>query len=142
MIRRALQLLAWLLPAAILGGLFAWGRFALVEPAEMIAACDAGNATGVCFWRAMIIEVFVHQRVGWLAVAAGLLATVLRWPWLASLAVAAGVVALVLYAAEPGALGLLLGLLVLLRSVFAAPGARASSMASASSNATTENPAD
>lgn len=120
------NLLFWLLPAIAIGGIFAWGRFALVEPAPMIAACEGSAMQGICFWRQIIVEVFVHQRVGWMAVAAGLLSTVLRWSWLASVAVAAGVVALLLYTAELGAIGLLLGLLVLFRNAAGASVARAS----------------
>lgn len=80
----------------------------------MIAACE-GSTQGICFWRQMIIEVFVHQRIGWVAIVFALAATFLRWQWLASLAVAASLVALLLYTPEPGAIGLLLGLMVLLR---------------------------
>jgi hypothetical protein len=129
-------LFTWLVPAALVGALFAWGRFVLVEPAAMIAACEGNTTRGICFWRQMVIEVFVHQRIGWFALATGLAATVLRWSWLASLAALAGVTAILLYSAELGAGGVLLGLLVLARN------AGANRVANASATTVNANQAD
>lgn len=109
-------------------GAAAWLRHALVEPAELTARCDAAPwQSAVCSLRSATVQAFVHQRIGIASLALGLaaLGLVFVWPratvWrlgLAMAALATGCVALVLYAAAPGAVGVLLALLVLQRTPF------------------------
>ncbi|HYF59646.1 MAG TPA: hypothetical protein VEA81_11895 [Burkholderiaceae bacterium] len=101
--------------AAVLAVTLALRHFA-VEPEAIAHACDPAPWTGACALRTALITTFVNQEVGWLALAAGALATVLRGPRLALLALACGAAGLVLYSYEPAGVGALLGLLVLARA--------------------------
>ncbi|MFZ4757842.1 MAG: hypothetical protein ACOYLX_06680 [Burkholderiaceae bacterium] len=74
-----------------------------------------------CALRMALTRLFQNQELGWLAFAAGALATLLRAPRLATFALASGAAGLVLYSVEPAAVGALLGMLVLVRA--AAPAA-------------------
>ncbi|RPH45966.1 MAG: hypothetical protein EHM87_04270 [Burkholderiales bacterium] len=87
-----------------------------MEPAAIAHACDPAPWSGACALRSAVILGFVNQEVGWFALAAGVLAMLLRGGRLAVLAVCAGLAGLVLYSYEPSAIGLLLGVLVLARS--------------------------
>jgi len=109
------RLLRTLWPA-LLALAFAWlARHLVVEPAAYAHACDPSPWAGWCAARTAIIRTFVHQEIGWLALAAGIGATVWRRRWMARLALAAGAAGLVLYSFEPSAVGALLGALVLAR---------------------------
>ncbi len=90
-------------------------RHVLIEPAAIAHACDPSPWAGACAARTLVILSFVNQEVGWAALGAGMLATLLRSPRLAVLALAAGCAGLVLYSYEPAAVGALLGVLVLAR---------------------------
>jgi len=91
-------------------------RHGLVEPADLTARCDAAPwGSAVCRLRSAVVQAFVEQRLGWLALAAGALATVLRWRWLAWLGLAAAGAGLVLYCAGLSAAGGLLSMLVCAR---------------------------
>ena len=103
------------LAAAVLAIAFA-ARHLAIEPAAIAHACDPAPWAGACAARTLVILGFVNQEVGWLAFGAGVLATLLRAPRLATLALAAGCAGLVLYSYEPAAVGALLGLLVRARA--------------------------
>lgn len=103
------------LAAAVLAITLLVRHFA-IEPAAIAHACDPAPWAGACATRTLVILMFVNQEVGWLAFAAGVLATLLRAPRLASLALAAGCAGLVLYSYEPAAVGAVLGLLVRARA--------------------------
>jgi hypothetical protein len=103
-----------------LAAVVAFAAFALralaIEPAAIAHACDPAPWQGACAARTALLRTFVHQEIGWLAFAAGAVATVLRASRLATVALAVGAAGLVLYSYEPAAVGALLGLLVLVRA--------------------------
>ncbi|MFN7571789.1 MAG: hypothetical protein ACK5TK_10125 [Betaproteobacteria bacterium] len=91
-------------------------RYRLVEPAALTARCDAAPWDGAdCTLRTLTIQAFAAQRLGWTALALGVLATLLRRRALAWAALAGGAAGLVLYSAALGAPAALLGALVLVR---------------------------
>lgn len=76
----------------------------------------ADGLDGLCAAKWILVQSFIHQRLGWLSLLLGLLAFATRrrsfaWGgWLTGLA------GLVLYSFDPAAIGALLSLLVLARS--------------------------
>jgi hypothetical protein len=91
-------------------------RHRLVEPADLTAACDAAPWDGLaCSLRTMTVQMFAAQRLGLLALAAAVVATVTRWRGLALVALTAGTAGLVLYSTLFAAPAVLLALLVLAR---------------------------
>lgn len=93
-----------------------FARHGLVEPVELTHRCDADHWDGAaCTVRTLVVQAFAAQRLGWTALACGLLATVLRWRVLAWVALGLGSAGLVLYSAALGAPAALLGALVLAR---------------------------
>jgi hypothetical protein len=91
-------------------------RHRLVEPADLTAACDAAPWDGLaCSLRTMTVQMFAAQRLGLLALAAAVVATVTRWRGLALAALAAGTAGLVLYSTLFAGPAVLLALLVLAR---------------------------
>jgi hypothetical protein len=111
--RRAL---AALLALLLGGGLAVYIRFGLVERQLVALACDGGEASFACGLRALAIQLFHYEILGWSALAAGL-ATLLRprW-WSAALTLFAGGLGLFLYNTELAATGITLALLALARS--------------------------
>ena len=97
--------------------LAAAARYGLVEPAEMRATCDGGAQSSLCTLRSWIIQVFVHQRIGWFALALAVLAFVGGWRSAAALALFAACTGLVLYTTEVSAPAALLAGLVFARRV-------------------------
>ncbi len=111
---------AWLVTCftcAMALALAAGARYWLIEPANVSAHCDAGAADASCVVRAWAIQLFVHQRIGWFALGAGLMARVTRWRSLAWVALFAACAGLVLYTAELCAPAALLALLALVAPV-------------------------
>ncbi len=106
---------AAVLICAIALALAAAARHWLIEPAEVSARCDAGAADGWCVIRAWIIQSFVHQRIGWLALAAASVAVLTGWRSVAALALFAACAGLLLYTAGLCAPAALLALLALVR---------------------------
>jgi len=103
----------------ILSGLATLGialsvRYGLVEPQGMATACALAADAG-CAMRETAIAIFTHQRLGYLALAAALLALMLQSRPLAWTGWVAGIAGLVLYCFEPSAPAVLLALLVLAR---------------------------
>ncbi len=90
-------------------------RHGVIEPAPIAHACDPGPWAGACALRTLVLFAFVRQGIGWIALVAGVMATVLRRRWLAQTALVAGGAGLVLYSFALSAIGSLLGLLVLAR---------------------------
>ncbi|MFP5407191.1 MAG: hypothetical protein ACLGHY_12930, partial [Gammaproteobacteria bacterium] len=78
--------------------------------------CDPQPWQGWCAGRTAVIMGFLHQRIGWLALALGVLAFLTSRRSLGQLALIVGAVGLVLYSYEPSAIGALLGALALVRS--------------------------
>lgn len=109
---------AWLaavLTCAVALALAAGARYWLIEPAGVSARCDAGAADGWCLVRAWTIQLFVHQRIGWLALGLGLIAYLTRWRSVACVGLFAACAGLVLYTAGLCAPAALLALLALVR---------------------------
>ena len=105
------QMFSWLSAALAAGISCAVIRYQLVEPVVWINTCAQNPWDGWCAMRSIAIELFVQQRIGWFAVALGLFGAVIRHRVLAGLGLITGTAAVLLYAAELGALGVLLGLL-------------------------------
>lgn len=120
MIRKNLQKyeLGWLgggalVVAAVLGiryGLLEAGAFPLDCSAALADVADAR-----CAARWLLIESFLHQRLGWLSLGCGIASSLLRWRTLALAGWYSGLAGLVLYSFDPAAPGTLLSLLVLAR---------------------------
>ena len=108
--------LGWWLPA-LAALLVALGvRHAVVEPAAIAQACDPAPWSGWCAARSALVRTFSTQALGWLALAAGVLATLGTWLAPARAALALGAAGLVLYCYEPSAVGALLGAMALNRA--------------------------
>lgn len=90
-------------------------RHLVVEPAPIAHACDPQPWSGLCAMRTLLIASFSTQGLGWVALAAGALATLLRSRRLAQCALVFGAAGLVLYSFGLSAMGALLGMLVLVR---------------------------
>lgn len=110
---------AWLALLVVALGA-AWLRYGLIEPSFMGELCSGIHSPAWCTWRQWLVLGFQHHAAGIsvygiIALAATVLALLLKRPWTAWLAAAAGVFALELYCFEPGALALLIGCLRLLR---------------------------
>ncbi|RPH66041.1 MAG: hypothetical protein EHM83_04925 [Burkholderiales bacterium] len=112
---RAARALVHAIPALLALVLALVARHAVVEPADIAHACDPAPWAGWCAGRTLLVYSFATQGIGWLALAAGTLATLLRRRRTAQLALVAGTAGLVLYSFEPSAFGALLGLMVLVR---------------------------
>ena len=113
-LRAALIGLALAATALALAGL---ARSQLVEPAHWSAACDAAPWQGAwCPVRTALIEAFVSQRIGWVALAAAIGAAMLRNRPLAYAALGLGCGGLVLYSVSTAAPAVLVAALVLART--------------------------
>lgn len=103
-------LIALTVAAAASAGL----RYGLMESDLLHGLCAGGADDWRCLVRRVAPQLFMQERIGVLALAAGTLALLLRYAFVARLAVVAGAAGLVLYSADFAAVGLLAGLLVLL----------------------------
>lgn len=90
-------------------------RHLVIEPAPIAHACDPDPWAGACALRTLVLLAFVRQGIGWVALVVGLAATAMRNRSLAQAALVAGGGGLVLYSFTLSAVGVLLGLLVLVR---------------------------
>lgn len=104
--------------ALVAVGLFAaWLRYGVIEPAGMAQQCAPGEASPAwCGARQWLVLGFLNNSYGLAALATTALACVWRRPGTAWTAAALGFVALQLYCYQSGALALLVGCLLLLRS--------------------------
>jgi hypothetical protein len=91
-------------------------RIGLIEPEAFGHLCAGGGGPWWCGLRGALIDALHAGAVGVGAVALGAVATFQRQAGVAAAAAMLGVAGLVLYDAEPGAVGLLLGGLVLART--------------------------
>lgn len=105
----------WLLIAAA-GLLAALLRYQLVQPAAIAHVCDAGGGPWWCTARSLVIATFSTYGLGYAALVAAALALWRRSARAALAAAAFGIAGLVLYCYEGGAVGFLVGLLVLARA--------------------------
>ena len=108
---------AWIALLAV-AGLAALLRYRFIEPPTLAAYCVAsGTAAPMwCTFRQWVVEGFLLDVYGIAAVAAAVFAVVWTRRWNAWLAAALGVLAMQLYCYETGALALLVGALLLMRS--------------------------
>ncbi len=113
--RAAPSLLRQAAPALVALALALLARYLVVEPAPIAHDCDPRPWSGLCTLRTLLIASFSTQGLGWVALAAGVVATLLRSRRLAQLALFFGASGLVLYSFESSAVGALLGMLVLVR---------------------------
>jgi hypothetical protein len=92
-------------------------RYGLMESDALHALCAASDEDWRCMTRRWAPQIFMDQRIGWLALVAGALSWLPAWPLarrvLARLALVSGAAGLVLYSADFAAAGLLLGLITL-----------------------------
>lgn len=106
----AAPLLAGLLLAAIA----LWFRHGLLEAGVLPRDCTLADAPVLaCAFKDALVQSFLHQRLGWVSLAAGVLAFAFGCRRLAWLGWLTGVAGLVLYSYDPAAVGGLLALLVL-----------------------------
>ena len=103
-----------MLAAAALG-LAAALRFLVIEHPEYGWACQTLSPPWWCPIRMAGIAAIRLGLFGFIALIAGALAVLRRWPLAAQLAVASGAAGLVLYVPEPAAGGALLGALAMVR---------------------------
>lgn len=95
--------------------LAAAARHGLVEPADITTRCDGGSQDAWCSVRTWIIQAFVNQRIGWVALALAVIATVTGWRSIAAAALFAACAGLILYTTELCAPAALMALLVFVR---------------------------
>lgn len=96
-------------------------RYGAIEAKSVTAACLADAKPAWCAWRAIMVQVLRSPALGMLAVGAAIIAHApVAWlrpgpvAW-AALAVATGLAGLVLYTPVLGAIGLIFGLVRLVR---------------------------
>ena len=109
---------AWLVPLILGGvalGLALVTRYVWIESTEIGLSCGVASPPWWCELRYIVIR--THQLDGWglVALGAGLLSLLTRWYPLALLALVVGLTGLVLYNTGLAAVGLLAGLLVIIR---------------------------
>lgn len=93
-------------------------RYGLLEAGAFPLDCDESVAEGLGAWcttKWLLVQSFLDQRLGWLSLACGIAAFVLRHRPLAWVGWFSGLAGLVLYSFDPSAVGALLSLLVLAR---------------------------
>jgi hypothetical protein len=96
-------------------------RVGLIEPEAFGHLCAGGGGPWWCWARGLLIGAVHTGVIGAGAVAFGALASFRRQAGIAAAAGMLGAAGLVLYDAEGGAVGLLLGLLVLARTLASEP---------------------
>ena len=96
---------------ALVVGLTLLGRYRLVEPMALVAACERGEAPWLlCALRQGLVVLFVQNVLGvW--------CTITRTRWLAVAAVALGLMSVILFRFDAAFIGITLGLLVLARAL-------------------------
>jgi hypothetical protein len=94
-------------------------RYAIIEPVGLAHLCGAPGAPWWCAPRALAAAALDAGALGFGSLAAGVLAIFTRLSGWALAGACLGAAGLVLYAAATGAVGLLLGLLVLARTAVA-----------------------
>lgn len=95
-------------------------RYGVLEANVLPAECGGSIAEGLQGWCGVkwaIVQTFVHQRLGWLSLIAGIAAFFTRGRLLARLGWFSGLAGLVLYSFDYAAVGAMLSLLVLGRQL-------------------------
>ena len=115
--------------SALAFSLAAGARYLLIEPAHITYLCDGGSPEAWCTVRSWIIQAFVHQRIGWVALAIAALALVTSWQSLALIALFISCAGLILYTTELCAPAALLALIALVRQGHNTPAASSKSSA-------------
>jgi hypothetical protein len=105
----------WLAIAAA-GAIAALLRYQLVQPAAIAHLCDAGNGPWWCAVRSLVIATFATYGLGYASLIAAAVAVWRRSAPVATAAAVFGMAGLVLYCYDAGAVGLLIGVLVLARA--------------------------
>lgn len=91
-------------------------RYGLLENGVLPRDCSAESASlWLCGFKTVLVQSFLHQRLGWFALGCGVLAFALSCRRLAWCGWLAGIAGLVLYSYDYAAVGTLLALLVLIR---------------------------
>ena len=80
------------------------------------AGVSADGIGGLCAAKWLLVQSFLHERLGWLSLVLGLAAFATRRRGLAWAGWVSGIAGLVLYSFDPAAVGALLSLLVLARA--------------------------
>ncbi|MDT3670276.1 MAG: hypothetical protein ROZ37_08065 [Aromatoleum sp.] len=94
-------------------------RYAALEAGVFPLDCAGAAADGIgglCAAKWLLVQSFLHQRLGWLSFVLGLAAFATRRRGLAWAGWGSGIAGLVLYSFDPAAIGALLSLLVLARA--------------------------
>ena len=103
-----------LLAGLVLAAIALWFRHGLLEAGLLPRDCTLADAPwAACVFKDGLVQTFLHQRVGWVSLVAGVLAFALSCRRLAWVGWLTGVAGLVLYSYDPAAVGGLLALLVL-----------------------------
>jgi small-conductance mechanosensitive channel len=105
-------------------GFSLWARYGLIESVSVATQCNATFVPFSCTVRNFVIASTVLPFWGYMALAAGVFALLLRRFDLTLLALVAGSVGVVLYAGATAAVGLLLGWITLARLLAQAPVAK------------------
>ena len=106
--------LQWL-TLTLIGIAALWVRFRVIEPADMAHRCEPLQAPWWCTLRLGIVMTFASFGLGYACILAVIAALLIRLEWVAWAAAVLGVLALSWYCQEPGALSLLVGVLLLAR---------------------------
>ena len=103
-----------LLAGLVLAAIALWFRHGLLEAGLLPRDCTLADAPwAACVFKDALVQTFLHQRVGWVSLVAGVLAFARPCRRLAWVGWLTGVAGLVLYSYDPAAVGGLLALLVL-----------------------------
>ena len=111
----------WLLVGSVLVavviGAVILGKYRLVEPVPFASACERHDGPWFgCLVRQALVALFVKNIAGMSSTVFGVWATVTRQRPLAFAAMAMGGISIVLYRFDAGVIGLMLGLLVIVRA--------------------------
>lgn len=116
---RGLAWAAWSVGVvALVVGLTLLGRYRLVEPMALVAACERGEAHWLlCSLRQGLVVLFVQNVLGMGSTVLGVWSTITRARSLAVAAVALGLMSVILFRFDAAFIGITLGLLVLARAL-------------------------
>ncbi len=94
-------------------------RYGALEAGAFPLDCTSAAADGMgglCAAKWLLVQSFLHERLGWLSLVLGLAGFATRRPGFAWTGWVSGIAGLVLYSFDPAAVGALLSLLVLARA--------------------------
>ena len=103
---------------AVVLGLTLLARYTLVEPMAFVAACEREQAPwALCLLRQTLVVLFVQNILGMASTVLGVWSSITRTRGLAVAAIALGGMSVILYRFDAAFIGIVLGLLVLARSL-------------------------